>query len=122
MTYKAKWMMTRRSDGIALAIVYVTLFQLAVGVVWIRTAHAQSQETVNDRLANRQSTLEARIATVEQMNLPVRLAVLEQSALDAAETKKLIYGVFLSLVGILIAQIVQIRGQRKMRRADDEYP
>src|SRR5690348_12205830 len=116
-----RWMMTRRSDSIALAIVYVTLFQLGVGFVWVRTVHGQSQEVINDRLENRQQAFENRIQAIEQMNLPVRLAVLEKGAEELAEVRKLIYGVFLSLVGILIAQIVQIRGQRKMRRSDDEY-
>jgi len=54
------------------------------------------------------------------MHLPERLAVWEKGAEDLAEVRKLIYGVFLSLVGILIAQIVQIRGQRRFRRGGEE--
>lgn len=117
-----RWIKTRRTDSVALAIYFVTLAQLGVGFVVVRGVHAQSQEIINDRLANRQQNLDTRVTIIEQMNLSVRLAVLERAADEMGEVRKLIYGVFLSLVGILIAQIVQIRGQRKWRRGgeDDE--
>lgn len=115
--------MRRRSDSIALAILYVTLAQLGVGLMIVRTVHGQtgpSQEVINDRLENRQQAFENRIQLFEQMHLPERLAVLERASEELSEVRKLIYGVFLSLVGILIAQIVQIRGQRRFRRVADE--
>lgn len=112
----------RRSDTVALWIIYVTLAQLAVGGFWVKVI-AQSgnrgpvdQAVVNERFSQRAQNLDNRVQTIEQMNLGVRIAVLERQAEDLSELRRLIYGVFLSLVGILIAQIVQIRGQRKLRR------
>ena len=114
-----KWARTRRNDAIALSVLYLTLAQVIIGLAVVRTVHGQSQEIINDRLANRQLNLETRVVSIEQMNLPARLAVLERSAEEISQVKLMIYGVFVTLIGSLFAQIVNIRGQRKMRQGDE---
>jgi hypothetical protein len=114
-----RWIQRRSTDSVALAVLYLTLAQVVIGLAVVRTVHGQSQEIINDRLANRQVNLETRLVSIEQMNLPARLAVLERSAEEISQVKLMIYGVFVTLIGSLFAQIVNIRGQRKMRTTDD---
>jgi hypothetical protein len=114
------WLQMRRSDTIALAVLWITLAQLAAGLIIVKAVSAQtpSQEVMIDRLENRSINLDDRVTKIETMNLPARLAVLEKSADEVSQVKLLIYGVFVTLIGSLLAQIVQIRGQRRNRREE----
>ncbi len=115
-----QWAKARRTDAMAMAILYVTLMQAGVGLIVVNRLHAQSQEVVLDRLQQREQTLDARVVSIEQMNLPARLAVLESSANELAQIKLLMYGMFVTIVGSLVAQLVQIRGGQRHRRTIQE--
>jgi hypothetical protein len=110
MTTLARWVMTRRSDSIALSVLALTLMQAGIGIIAVQRVHGQTPEVVIDRLAQRQQTIDARVTSLETMNLPARLAVLEKQADEFSQIKLLVYGVFATLIGSLVAQIVQIRG------------
>lgn len=114
------WMQRRSADSVALALLWVTLVQLSVGVLVAIAAAQPSQEVLNDRLERRQDGLDGRVLSIEQLNIPARLAVLEKSSANSeenwTEVRKLNYGIITTLIGLMAAQIVQIRGQRKGRR------
>lgn len=113
----------RQADVIREAACWVILFQLIVGVSIVQwsaaSARAQSQETINDRLANRQAVNENRIQTLEQLNIPARLALLEEAAKDSKESsreiRQLAYGILATLLGMVITNILSIRESRKRR-------
>jgi hypothetical protein len=111
----------RQSDAISQAIVWLTLLQLGVGVAVVKSISAQSpsQDVINAGLEYRQQSLDARMNSFEQLHVPERLAVLEQTAAELGQVKLLIYGVIVTLIGSLLAQIVQIRAQRHKRRQGD---
>ena len=114
----------RRADVIAMTVVYLTIVQLAIGWVTITTVMGQapSQEVINASMEFRQQGLEGRLIAIEHLRLDTRLALLEASAVELAQVKLLIYGVFVTLFGSLLAQIIQIRGQRRGRQGADDAP
>lgn len=115
-----RWFRARKTDSVSVAVLTITLLQLLIGVCIVRTLSAQSQDVINAQLEFRQQTLDTRISEIEHLNLPARLAVLEQTAADLGQVKMLIYGVIVTLFGSLAAQIIQIRGQRSNRRPGGE--
>lgn len=105
----------------ALSVLYFALVQLAVGTTATRTyMNAQSApvDLVVERLATRQAGIDTRLTHVEGLRVPERLAVLERAADDARETRRLMYGVIITLLGSVVAQIIQIRATWK--RVDDD--
>jgi hypothetical protein len=120
MTKLIRWTMSRRSDSVAISVLTLTLLQAAVGLIIVQRVHGQTPEIVLDRIAQRQQTIDARVTSLETMNLPARLAVLEKQVDEFGQIKLLVYGVFVTLIGSLLAQIVQIRGQKRLRREGDE--
>jgi hypothetical protein len=118
-------MRRRSSDRISLALCYLTIAQAIIGIIVISTVvRAQGNDDAQVQLLQyRQASVEGRVTTIEQMNIPARLAVLEASATEMSQVKLLIYGMFITLIGSVVAQVVQIRGQRRLRRyGDDEEP
>jgi hypothetical protein len=120
-----RWVQSRRSDSVATAVLWVTLVQLSIGVIYVRAARAQtpSQDVINDRLVNRANSIELRVYELEQLRLPERLALLEQSTKVSEESwtevRRIGYGIVSGVIGLIAAQIVQIRGQRRNRKAEE---
>lgn len=108
-------MTRRRTDRWSLGCVVVGMLLLSTYTV----VAALAQTTLQDYVDQTQTT---RIAALEQLNTDRRLAVLEANALDAAQTRYLLYGVMGAVVAQLIAQLIQIRGQstRRWRSQDDD--
>ncbi len=115
-----RWVKGRRTDTIALTVIYVTLLQAGIGIVWVTRVAAQTPEVLLDRVQQRQQTIDVRVTALEQMNLAARLAVLERSADEVAQVKMLVYGLFVTAIGSLLAQIVQVRGMKRQRRTSDD--
>ncbi len=103
----------RHSDRITLIAYLFLIFQLCF---WVVAARAQSQETINAVESARVSSIDARISTLEAMNLPSRMAVLEQSVSEIREIRTIVYGIFATFIGALVLQVVQVKQARQARQ------
>lgn len=114
---------TRREDRAAILLLWLTLGHLAIAASVVRSVGAQSQDVINDRLTVAQQGNTARIATLEQLRIPERLAVLEKSVATSeenwTEVRRLGYSIVLSIIGLIATQLVQIRGQRRHRNGNE---
>ena len=99
-------------------LLFVAICGLLVFVFVVRVS-TQAQAVINERFERRATTNEARIQALEALNLPARLAILETQAAESSETRKLIYGVIATVIASLLAQLIQIRDQRRARKGSD---
>lgn len=109
-------------DTIALWVLYGTI-AVTVGTAVVVRAQGQSYpspEVVMDRLINTQKSESDRLATLEVMNIPVRLALLEKNAADIADLRKWVYGILAAVMAGLTAQVISIRGFRQARKVEKE--
>jgi hypothetical protein len=111
----------RKADITAAAIIVGTMLQLAVGGVAVilfanMPAAAQSQDVLNARADDHLQALDQRVAeitrTLERLNIEPRLTALETSV---GLSVKLAMGIMVTLIGLLAAQLVQIRDGRRRR-------
>lgn len=61
------------------------------------------------------SALEKRLDAMEQYRVDARLSVLEKLSDDVSETRKIVYGAVLAILGQLVLTALQIRDQRARR-------
>ena len=123
MTPTAETLRQMRLRG-PLLILYLTLAQLGIGTGIVRIIYAQRPPLTIDGqvelLSARQIDVASRITSLEQQNLPTRIALIEQAQVDQRESSKemrqLLYGVLIALAGSLFAQILQLR---RSPRKDD---
>jgi hypothetical protein len=90
----------------------ILLLGLLTGMTITTMAAWQPPITVQDYIDRDQSS---RLARLENMNISERLTVLERIATESDRTRALLYGVMATVVTSLIAQAIQIRGQRNRR-------
>jgi hypothetical protein len=103
----------RNGDRMTLVVYTFLIVQLCI---WVGVARAQSQETATAVLMVRTNSLETRVSSLESLNLPARVAVLEQSVVEIREVRTIVYGIFATFIGALILQVVQVRQARNGRR------
>lgn len=109
----------RRADRLATIIIAIALAQLVCGVLVVRAQRSESelnQAVLNAQMTMRADNISSRVQQIEDLKVPERLRVLEAAAADAAEVRKLTYGVIVTLIGSLFAQLVQIRTTASRRR------
>lgn len=105
----------RLGDRLLVALLLATIAVSICGTALVHV-QAQSQELLNERLAVTQQGIELRMSALEALHLSERLAVLERSASEVDEIKKVALGIFAAVIVGLVAQIVQIRNHSSRRR------
>lgn len=120
-------MRSRRADRVSLWILGGVLAQLAAGTIYVSVRASQDPDAYARRQAERAirdtqhqadvlDSVANRMAKFEEMDIGVRLGHLEDSAKRIEKVEYLVYGMIVTLIGHLLATIIQIREQREHRR------
>lgn len=90
--------------------------QLLAGAFIVHTS-AQTSETQQAIINERQTTLAARVAAIESLNLATRMQMVEAANIAAAsatlENSRLLYGAISAIAVGLILQALQLREKRR---------
>jgi hypothetical protein len=105
---------------IAQVLAVIVIIQAPVGVAIVRAQYQQAIDPVQfDRLANRQQDLAVRMEALDHMDIPTRLAVLDNKydniAKDLDLLIKLIYGTLFTVVAGVFVHLLDMRSRKSGR-------
>lgn len=85
-------------------------------------AWAQSQRSRPEPIVSATEILHLadRVRRLEELRIDARLSVLETISDEVRETRRINYGIVATVVGNLLLTAIQIRGQKRRRRSEDQ--
>lgn len=116
---------TRRRDSATFLVATLALTQLVVGTVYVSRLYAQRPTAIEQareaqKLLDSTSVLLDRVERLEALGIDGRLRVLEDMKARMDKLEMLAYGQIISIGGLIVMSILQVRSVRTHRRSTED--